>query len=458
MTFTADAHRAVTSRAPEPGWITKRRSDAFERFGAAGLPTEADDLWKYSGIEDLDLASYAPWRAAWSGSFVETLQERARSIASAFGERSALLFTFGGQLVGAEGNDPDRGTSIFSDVELGEEPGRILTRRDAFDDLHDAFVLDGIHFEVKSKHVVDQPIVVVHFVGVTDQWTESTLAPAFFPHLRIHAGASSELKVIEVITGFADEPGRGLVLPATELDVEDNAHVTYAYLQLLPPGWKHLGVQAARVGRDATLQCFSASLGASTGRVRADAELLGESSEAVMVAGFLGSDDQVHDLRTIQDHVAPRTRSQLLCMGAVLDESRSAYVGLTRVRNGAHGADAFQTNRNLVLSEGAHADSVPNLDIQENDVRCSHASTVGPIDEDQRYYLESRGIDPEVAERLIVLGFFRDLSLRVPVKSVGRWFVDAVSRRFSAHDPDAVESTKAVESTTAVENTESGES
>jgi Fe-S cluster assembly protein SufD len=116
-------------------------------------------------------------------------------------------------------------------------------------------------------------------------------------------------------------------------------------------------------------------------------------------------------------------------MGAVSDNAKSAYVGLTRVRNGAHGADAFQTNRNLVLSEGAHADSVPTLDIQENDVRCSHASTVGPIDEDQRYYLESRGIDPGVAERLIVLGFFTDLASAVPVRSVADWFVRAASER-----------------------------
>ncbi len=115
------------------------------------------------------------------------------------------------------------------------------------------------------------------------------------------------------------------------------------------------------------------------------------------------------------------------------DVARSAYVGLTRVRNGAHGADAFQTNRNLVLSEGAHADSVPTLDIQENDVRCSHASTVGPIDEDQLYYLESRGIDPAVAERLIVLGFFKDLAAATPISSVGNWFVASVSERLAAH-------------------------
>ncbi len=113
------------------------------------------------------------------------------------------------------------------------------------------------------------------------------------------------------------------------------------------------------------------------------------------------------DFRTLQDHRAPRTTSDLLFMGAVADSSHSVYSGLIRIRRGAVKSDAMQTNNNLVLDEGAHADSVPNLDIEENDVKCSHGSTVGPVDEDQRYYLESRGVEPDRAEQLIVAGFFR---------------------------------------------------
>ncbi len=117
----------------------------------------------------------------------------------------------------------------------------------------------------------------------------------------------------------------------------------------------------------------------------------------------------MHDFRTLQDHDAPKTTSDLLFKGAVEDESRAVYSGLIRIRKGAAGTNAFQTNRNLVLGEGAHADSVPNLEIEENDVKCSHASAVGPIDEEQRYYLEARGLPPEAAERLIVLGFFEEI-------------------------------------------------
>src|SRR5205807_9669716 len=114
--------------------------------------------------------------------------------------------------------------------------------------------------------------------------------------------------------------------------------------------------------------------------------------------------DRMHDFRTLQDHAGPSSTSDLLFKGAVKDHGRSVYSGLIRVRKEAPGTNAFQTNRNLVLSEGASAESVPNLEIETNDVKCSHASAVGPIDEEQRYYLESRGVPPDVAERLIVMG------------------------------------------------------
>ena len=115
----------------------------------------------------------------------------------------------------------------------------------------------------------------------------------------------------------------------------------------------------------------------------------------------------MHDFRTVQHHRAPKTRSDLLYKGAVANSARSVYSGLIRVEKGARGTNAMQTNRNLVLHEGAHADSVPNLEIEDNDVRCSHASAVGPIAEDQRFYLESRGVPPDVADRLIALGLPR---------------------------------------------------
>ena len=161
--------------------------------------------------------------------------------------------------------------------------------------------------------------------------------------------------------------------------------------------------------------------------------LQGEGGESDQLAVYFADGAQMLDFRTLQDHDAPRTRSDLLFKGAVEDVARSVYSGLVHLRPTAQKANAFQTNRNLVLSEGASAESIPNLEIEANDVKCSHASTVGPIDDDQLYYLESRGIPPEDAERLIILGFFDDVLERLPVSSLSdglrRSVVDKLEHR-----------------------------
>jgi len=133
----------------------------------------------------------------------------------------------------------------------------------------------------------------------------------------------------------------------------------------------------------------------------------------------------------LQDHVAPRTTSDLLFKGAVQDPAKSVYTGLIRFGKEAKGSAAYQTNRNLTLSQGAWAESVPNLEIENNDVKCSHASTVGPIDDDQLFYLESRGVKPDVAQRLVVLGFFDEVLAQLPVGGLARELREQVSAKLA---------------------------
>jgi Fe-S cluster assembly protein SufD len=438
LSFTADASRALGG----PDWLAKRRQEAFERFSASTPPSEAQDLWKYSDIDKFDLDGYAPLPPDQKPAY-DAAVELARSLASGLGDNAAVVVTLNGRFAHSQGPggrplDPDS-DFVIRHSEPDRDLERIHAGRDAFDDLHWAFVDDLIEIDLRAKSVLDLPLVIVHVLSPNAGQDLPQTGAAAFPHLYVHVGASAEAKVVELFVGAAPEHARSplLVMPVTELDLSENSHLSYATLQHLPSGYRQLGVQSARVDRDGSLLSFCGSLGGSVGRLRAETELVGQGAEAALIAGYMGTGDQLHDLRTIQDHVAPKTRSQLLCKGAVLDRARSAYIGLTRVRKGAHGADAFQTNNNLILSEGAHADSVPNLDIQENDVRCSHASTVGPIDEEQLYYLESRGVSPQDAERLIVLGFFRDLAARVSVTSVGKSFVDAVTLVLDEERSDA---------------------
>ena len=256
---------------------------------------------------------------------------------------------------------------------------------------------------------------------------------AVFPRTVIRAGAGAEAGVIELVvdadTGLLADvptdwspapasPVERLVVPVTEIQVDDGASLSYVSIQSLGSATWELAHQASTIGAHATLSSYAVALGGSYARLRTDSALVGDSGASSLRAAFIGRDDQMLDFRTLQDHRAPRTTSDLLFMGAVADTSHSVYSGLIRIRRGAVKSDAVQTNHNLVLDEGAHADSVPNLDIEENDVKCSHGSTVGPVDEDQRYYLESRGVEPERAEQLIVAGFFESIADQVPLPGV----------------------------------------
>jgi len=300
--------------------------------------------------------------------------------------------------------------------------GSVQVGGDALVRLNDAFTPDPVFVDVPAGATVAVPLLVVH-------WCDA--GAATFPRLAVRAGEGATVSVVEVFAG-AEGPGRSLIVPVTELSAAEGASLSYVSLQILGGAAWSIARLAARGAAGSSLRTFTVGLGAAYDRVRADVSVDGRGARSEILSAYLGDGSQVHDIRTLQDHAAPRTTSELLCQGAVADQSRSVYSGLIRVHRGAVRSDARQTNHNLVLDEGAHADSVPNLDILENDVKCSHASTVGPIDEDQRYYIESRGVAPEVAEGLIVRGFFDAIIDRGPVPEVTPLLEREVHRRLDA--------------------------
>ena len=158
--------------------------------------------------------------------------------------------------------------------------------------------------------------------------------------------------------------------------------------------------------------------GGAYARTRADIKMAGRGANGDLLSAYFGDGNQMLDFRTFQEHAAPDTTSRLLFKGAVTGTAQSVYSGLITVSEDAPGTNAFQTNRNLKLSDGAWAYSVPNLEIEQNQVACSHASTVGEIDEDQRFYLESRGVPTTSAEQLLVSGFFAEVIALFPIDAV----------------------------------------
>jgi Fe-S cluster assembly protein SufD len=402
-------------------------------------------VWRYSGIDAFDLEQYAPADPAAGAPGADGGSDlaAARALADRLGPRAALVVTRDGAVVAVEGDIGSGPLAVAAATDPGagsapERMGRLAPARDAFGELHDAFVADAVVVSVAPKAVVRDPVVVVHLTARDPRHDAASGAAgtAVFPHLSVHLGPAAEAGVVEILTASpavgAQGPGApALVVPVTELEVEDDAHLAYANVQVLPERCRQIAVQASRVGANATLRSFTVGLGGAYARVRTDSDLVGPGGRTALLAAYLGTGDQVHDFRTLQDHHSPHSESELLFKGAVADRARSVYSGLIRIRRGARRADARQSNHNLVLSEGAHADSVPNLDIDENDVRCSHASTVGPIDEEQRYYIESRGVEPEVAERLVVQGFFADLARRAPYQGLAQWVESAVVDRLA---------------------------
>ena len=292
---------------------------------------------------------------------------------------------------------------------------------DYFTLMNTAFVEAPVLVRVPAGVTVDKPIAVLHWIDAA--------GVAVFPRTIVQVGADADVTVVEHHTST---DVAALTVPVVELDVHDAARLHYLNVQQLGRQVWQIAYQASRVGCDATSTPRRWRWAATTHGVRTDSAVSGKGATSNLLAVYFGDGGQMHDFRTMQDHVAPATTSDLLFKGAVRDEAKSVYSGLIRVRKEAAGTNAFQTNRNLVLSEGAHVESVPNLEIEANDVRCSHASAVGPIDDEQRFYLESRGIEPDVAERLIVLGFFGEVLDRLPVAELAAPLRAAVMAKLMA--------------------------
>jgi Fe-S cluster assembly protein SufD len=413
----AEASRAL----PGPAWLSEHRAAAFERVAGAALPSEGEEVWRYSRIGELDLAAYAPAPALPVAADTAGV---AAAVLEAIGPRSALLETRNGHLSTLQ---PASG-SVYAGG-LGDAPPEVAElldsvawSTDALSDLASAFLHDAAVLVVPAGAELAEPVVIVHQVG------DGTERLAAFPRTLVTLGEGASASVVEIVVSAA---GGCYLGPVSELQVSDGARLAFHSLHRFAADSFSVARQASRVGRDAELVSFTAALGGDYARCRTDSVLDGQGGSSKLLAAFFAEGTQMQDWRTLQEHVAPKTSSDLLYKGAVAGSSRSVYSGLIRIRHGARGSNALQTNRNLVLSEGAHADSVPNLDIEENDVRCSHASAVGPIDADQRYYLESRGVPRDVAERLIVIGFFADLFERAPSTALRRYLPGELAARFS---------------------------
>jgi Fe-S cluster assembly protein SufD len=378
--FSADT--LETSLRGEPDWLHERRRSALAAFERLPAPSKTDEEWRRTDVSGLNVADFANLEhkngfklgalaALPKGVILEPLRvaaEKHRSLVE------PLLFT----LARAD--------------------------RDRFTALHAAFFTGGTFLYVPDGVVIDQPIVGQH---MSHEGGSSVL-----PHTLIVAGRGARFHYLDEYISEEDEPGYRS--GSAEIFVGEGADVGYVALQKWGRNTWHFGDQRARLDRDSKLRLFNVTLGGHFSKTRVEASLQGQGANAELKAIYFGSGNQFFDFHTLQDHKVGNTRSDLLFKGALQDTARTVYAGLIRIEKGAARSDAYQANRNLVLSDHAKATSIPMLEIDNNDVRCTHGATVGPVDPQHLFYLRSRGIPETTAKRMIVQGFFGDVLERIP--------------------------------------------
>jgi len=290
--------------------------------------------------------------------------------------------------------------------------------------LHKALVSNGTFLFVPRGVEIVEPIEIFHWLRGDNV--------SVFPHLLL---VTDELAKVTVIEHFrsCDQRAAGFACGVNDLIAGPGAKVTYVCAQEWSPKVVALQMNSTTVDHDGSVMSLNLNVGARYARFEGLTRLIGEGARSDMLAVSVATNEQEFDSRTLQDHISPRTASDLLYKNALDDKARCTFGGLIRVEPHAHFTDAYQKVRNLLLSDDAEANSMPGLEIMADNVRCTHGATSGQIDEDEMFYLRSRGIPPKIAQRLIVTGFLNEVIQRLDQPAIGEHLNRLIDGESSQH-------------------------
>jgi Fe-S cluster assembly protein SufD len=407
--------------AGSPPWVAAMRAEGFDRFQQLAMPDPRAEEWRYVDL-DFDIDDFALVAGPGEPIAVDSGFE------DALGPLAGRASVIDGTCVDAWGSDGAVFTSLRqAAVDHADAARRVYGRGippdlDRFSAAHHAFGSDGVFIHVPAGVSVVEPYLI-DIQATTDDSVS-------FPRISILVEDNAEAAVV---VHYRSTPGPMLVVPQIEADVAGRLRLS----AVQEWGRRTNAISQLRMaaGRDASVHLGEIGLGGALARLHLTLDLHGRGSYGEVSGLYFGDQEQVLDYRAFVNHRAPDTNSDMFLKGAVEDEADSVFTGLIRIEPEAQKTNAFQTNRNLVLSEGAEAQSVPNLEILANDVRCGHGSTVGPLDAEQRYYLMSRGLEQERADRLQVRGFFEEAIKRLPNVQLA----DPMRRRVNAKYIEAQE-------------------
>jgi Fe-S cluster assembly protein SufD len=391
--FTREAFDAHLQRVAHlPAWWLERKRAAYERFTALPMPKRTDEGWRFSNFGGLTLDGFA-------------LPSGGASIAPGFPATTALTFV-NNRAVARTGAAP--AGVIFDTLQnallqhgdlvkahLLTQPSKLGS--DKFAALHEAFLEDGAFVHVAKGVEVPDVLAVFH--------QAEGKGMAVFPHTLVVAEQNAKVTVADFFSSTAG----GFACGGNDLYAGHGAAVTYVAMQDWNRDTLSFQFNATVARRDAKVLSLNLHAGARQARHESFSQLQAPGAHSEMLALTVAHGAQEFDQRTLQIHQAPHTSSNLLYKNALLGSAKTIFSGLIVVDPDAQKTDAYQSNRNLMLSDDAEAHSLPGLEIQANDVRCTHGATSARIDREQEFYLEARGIKPVQAQELLVFGFFEEV-------------------------------------------------
>ncbi len=457
--FSKTAIENLTRQKNEPEWMRAKRLEAWHLYEETPSPAANDELWRRTALADLKLETAIPFALGNAGNALAALPEKFQAIANDPNAGGVLAQYNAVGAYARLADDLQKRGVIFCDLDtaIREHPALVqqyfMTQAVTFTEnryasakpstsktsgkhegggygntvgdlkfaaLHGAFVSGGTFLYVPRNVTLDLPLQTLTFFDTPNL--------AMFTHTLVIVEEGAAVTLIENYASQANEPQR-FSNGAVELILKPGAALQYFHLQDFAQNVWHFTSQTALMNRDTTLTWLAGTLGSASTKAFLDCKLQGTGANANLLGFFFGDGKQRFDQHTFQNHLAGHATSDLLYKGALKDTAYSAFRGLIRVNPDAQRSDAYQANRNILLSQHAHADSIPELEIEANDVRCTHGATVGPVDPEQVFYLMARGISRLEAEKLIVEGFFDPLMQKIPLESIRTELTQAIQTK-----------------------------
>jgi Fe-S cluster assembly protein SufD len=386
------------------------RAQLLERYRALPLPSTTDEPWRFTDLKGFDPDAFV------SNGHVGG-QTPAGAAASMLELEVAALAS-----VSEDGIEIDRVPDgvTFEPLRDHELLGTLVGADEKFAAHNAALWEHGLLVVVPKGIVLEQPLYV--------RIANSRDGGALFWRLLVVAEPESRFSVVEEYASASPELA-GYSNAVSELFVGQGAKVEYVSLQNLSAETWHFASHRARVERDAELDWVAGGFGSKKGKTRIQNDLAGPGATSRVTGAYFADGEQHLDYDTFQEHIAPNTTSDFAFKGALRDRATAVWRGMIKVEKDAQKTNAYQENRNLILSEQAHADSIPGLEIEANDVRCTHGATISPVNRDELFYAMARGISRGEAERLIVRGFFTDVLNRIEMEPVREAVTEALEAR-----------------------------